>query len=192
MAGISLVGETKTLGEFMKVRFALVAAALLASGCSSIIEGTSQTLSFESNPPGADCSLTRHEEVIANVKTPGGILIKKTKYDIHVLCKKDGYQDATAFLHSDAAGATFGNIILGGGIGWAIDSASGADNKYTEHTTVTLIPVVETEGAAPVGAAVIPAGAVEERLERLKVLLDNSTITQAEYDKKRTDILSGI
>jgi len=177
----------------MKVRFALVAAALLASGCSSIIEGTTQTLSFDSNPPGADCSLTRHEEVIANVKTPGGVLIKKTKYDIDVLCKKDGYQDATAFLHSDAAGATFGNIILGGGIGWAIDSASGADNKYTEHTTVTLVPVVATEESATTGAAAATSmGTVEERLERLKGLLDNATITQAEYDKKRTDILSGI
>ena len=170
----------------------LLAGALALSGCSSIIEGTSQTLSFDSNPPGADCALTRNNETIGNVKTPGGILIKKTKYDIHVLCKKDGYQDATAFLHSDAAGATFGNIVLGGGIGWAIDSASGADNKYTEHTTVTLVPVVATDGAAATGTAAASSGTVEDRLQRIKVMLDNAAITQAEYDKKRSEILSGI
>jgi hypothetical protein len=173
----------------MKVQFALVAVALLASGCSSIIEGTSQTLSFDSNPSGADCALTRNNETIGNVRTPGGVLVKKTKYDIHVLCKKDGYQDATAFLHSDAAGATFGNIVLGGGIGWAVDSASGADNKYNDHTTVTLVPVVATDGSAATGAS---SGTVEERLQRIKVMLDNATITKAEYDKKRSDILSGL
>jgi len=32
------------------------------------------------------------------------------------------------------------NIILGGGIGWAIDSASGADNKYESPITITLVP----------------------------------------------------
>ena len=33
------------------------------------------------------------------------------------------------------------NIILGGGIGWAIDSASGADNKYTSPVNLTLVPL---------------------------------------------------
>lgn len=47
-----------------------------------------------------------------------------------------------------AAGATFGNIVLGGGIGWAIDSASGADNKYTSPVNITLVPVKD-ETPAP-------------------------------------------
>ena len=115
--------------------------ALMAARCSSIIEGTSQTLSFDSNPSAADCTLNRNGMVIGSVRTPGGLTVKKTKHDINLVCRKDGYQDATAFLKSDVAGATAGNIILGGGIGWAIDSASGADNKYNEHTTVTLVPL---------------------------------------------------
>ncbi len=97
---LKIVIDETILGEFMKARFVLLTAALLASGCSSIIEGTTQTLSFESNPSGADCGLTRNEESIGSVHTPGGILIKKTKYDIHVLCAKNGYQSATAFLKS--------------------------------------------------------------------------------------------
>ena len=31
-------------------------------------------------------------------------------------------------------------IILGGGIGWAIDSARGADNKYDSPINITLAP----------------------------------------------------
>lgn len=117
----------------------VVSGALISlSACSSIIEGTSQTISFNSNPPGANCILTRNGLAIGNVNTPGGIVVEKTKHNIQVVCRKDGYDDSIVMLKSDVAGATFGNIILGGGIGWAIDSASGADNKYLEVVNVNL------------------------------------------------------
>lgn len=120
------------------------------SGCSSIIEGTSQEILVSSNPSGADCEFVREGNVIARVvQTPGGVTIKKTKHDITLKCHKDGYQEATYLNHSGAAGATFGNIILGGGIGWAIDSASGADNKYDGVVNITLVP----NQAAPAPAA---------------------------------------
>lgn len=70
--------------------------------------------------------------------TPGSILVQKTKHDISVVCIKDGYQQATYFNKSGVAGATFGNIILGGGIGWIVDSASGSDNKYDSPVNLTL------------------------------------------------------
>jgi len=111
------------------------------SACSSIIEGTSQEIMVNTNPPGADCSLQRQGNSIAHIEpTPGAATIKKTKYDITVVCNKDGYQEATYLNHSGTAGATFGNIILGGGIGWAIDSAAGADNKYESPVNITLVP----------------------------------------------------
>jgi hypothetical protein len=63
------------------------------------------------------------EGVIGHVTgTPAAVTIRKTKYDITIKCNKAGYQEATYLNHSGAAGATFGNIILGGGIGWAVDS----------------------------------------------------------------------
>lgn len=115
-----------------------VAVVVLVTGCSSIIEGTTQTLSFNSNPAQANCILTRNGLTIGNVTTPGGIVVEKTKHNIQVVCAKDGYDDSTVMLKSGTAGATFGNIILGGGIGWAIDSASGADNKYDDVVNVYL------------------------------------------------------
>ena len=82
----------------------------------------------------------RDGKVIGSVKTPGGLVVKKTKDDIHVTCKEDGYQDSTGFLKSGIEGETWGNIILGGGIGWAVDSAAGADNEYPDHITITMVP----------------------------------------------------
>jgi hypothetical protein len=60
---------------------------------------------------------------------------------------KDGYQQTTYLNHSGVAGATFGNIVLGGGVGWAIDSASGADNKYESPVNMTLLPATAASPA---------------------------------------------
>ena len=79
--------------------------------------------------------------MIARVNpTPGAATIKKTKYDITILCDKDGFEQASYMNKSGAAGSTFGNIVAGGVIGWGIDSASGADNKYDSPVNVTLVP----------------------------------------------------
>jgi hypothetical protein len=123
--------------------FAGAAASLLTvAACASIIEGTNQTITLNTNPPGADCALTREAVVIGRIApTPGSVVIQKTKHDITITCAKEGYQEATYLNHSGAAGATFGNIVLGGGIGWAIDSASGADNKYDSPVNITLVPM---------------------------------------------------
>jgi hypothetical protein len=63
-------------------------------------------------------------------------------------CKLAGYQDASVNLESGYGVGTFGTIILGGGIGWAIDSATGADNKYPSTASVQFVPAGAAPGAA--------------------------------------------
>ena len=129
------------------VKLAVVAALVPLGACSSVIEGTSQEILVNTNPSGANCVFVREGNVIARVQeTPGGATIKKTKHDITVRCNKQGYMEGSYLNNSGAAGATFGNIILGGGIGWAIDSASGADNKYDGVVNMSLVPAT---GAVP-------------------------------------------
>jgi uncharacterized protein YceK len=124
-------------------KIALIIACIAMSGCASIISGTDQTISVNTVPPGASCKLLREGTVIGEVSnTPGGVVVEKTKHDITVECAKEGYLPATATLDSGIEGSTFGNIVLGGVIGWGIDSASGADNEYPEHVDVTLVPDV--------------------------------------------------
>lgn len=132
---------------FSKISAALILLISL-SACSSIIEGTSQEILVNTNPSGADCSLMREGVAIARVNpTPGAATIKKTKHDITIECTKSGYSDVAYLNHSDVAGATVGNVLLGGGIGWAIDSASGADNKYESPVNITLVPEVAVSSA---------------------------------------------
>ncbi len=137
-----------------KIILPLAAMALL-SACSTISDGTTQEIVINTNPEGANCALMREGVAVARVNpTPGAATVQKTKHDITVVCTKPGFQQATFMNKSGVAANTFGNIILGGGIGWAIDSATGADNKYASPVNVTLIP----EGAAPAPAAGEAAG----------------------------------
>lgn len=132
-----------------KIILPLAAMALL-SACSTISDGTTQEIVINTNPEGANCALMREGVAVARVNpTPGAATIQKTKHDITVVCTKSGFQQATFMNKSGVASNTFGNIILGGGIGWAIDSATGADNKYESPVNVTLIP----EGTAPAPVA---------------------------------------
>ena len=126
----------------MKRVILLGLAAMALAGCSTIVEGRSQRLSVNTNPAGASCDLNRHGEKLGTISpTPGSITVEKTKYAIMIECSKDGYQPASYVNHSDVDGATVGNIILGGGIGWAIDSATGSDNKYEPTVTINLAQV---------------------------------------------------
>lgn len=123
------------------MRYFLLSLVLLLPACASITEGRSQQITINTNPPNATCKLLRKEEVIGSIeKTPGGVFIQKSKDDIRIVCNKRGYQEATYINHSGVEGATFGNIILGGGIGWAIDSASGSDNHYESPVNISLVP----------------------------------------------------
>jgi len=147
-----------------RLSFAIIAAVTMAvlAACSSVVEGTSQEILVNTNPPGADCALMRQGVAIARVNpTPGATTIKKTKYDITIECTMANFHKSTYFNKSDAAGATFGNIIIGGGIGWAIDSASGADNKYTSPVNITMVPSSE-----PAPAPVTSREAVKEEQQQ--------------------------
>lgn len=123
----------------MKSSLLALLVVVLLPGCASIIEGRSQQIAINTNPAGASCDLTRKGLNIGHVSpTPGSTLIQKTKDDMIITCDKEGYQQATYMNKSGTAGATWGNIVLGGLIGWGIDSAAGADNKYDSPVNITL------------------------------------------------------
>ncbi len=82
-------------------------------------------------------------------KTPGVVKVDKTKHDIIMTCTLPGYQDANVNLESGYGAGTFGNIILGGVIGWGIDEATGAANKYPSTANVRFVPLGYSAPAAP-------------------------------------------
>jgi hypothetical protein len=121
-------------------------AGMAVGGCSSIVQGADQDIAINSNPPGASCILEREGQRIGELtSTPGSVNVSKTKHDITIICDKDGYQTATYINESGwesgsgAAGIAL-DVVLTLGISSAIDSATGADNKYESSVNITMIP----------------------------------------------------
>jgi hypothetical protein len=119
----------------------VVLFAVSLTGCASITTGTTQSVTINTNPSGATCTLSREGSTIAVVNpTPGSVTVGKAKGTISVICQKGGYQDTAGTIASEVQGMTFGNILLGGVIGVVVDAASGAMHKYQPMLSLLLIP----------------------------------------------------
>ncbi len=142
------------------------AAAVVLSGCATLLEGTSQEILITTNPAGATCTLEREGQTIATVNTtPGAALVKRRKHDITVRCKKDGFEEAVYVNDSGlASGAVAGNVaadlVLTAGLSSIVDSASGADNQYESTVNITMIPLAGRMMAPPVATTPVAPPAV--------------------------------
>ena len=113
----------------------------LLSNCATIVEGSDQTVTVLTEPPGAACILSRDDVTIGAANpTPATVSLEKSKDNIAIHCKKDGYFDGATAVASDFEAMTFGNILLGGIIGLAVDAASGATHEYPESVSIVLVP----------------------------------------------------
>lgn len=119
----------------------MIGLAFALGACATIVEGSDQTISISTAPTGATCTMARAGQTIGIVHaTPGVANIEKSKNDITVTCSMDDHQDAVRVLSSETQGMTFGNFLLGGGIGFAIDASSGAMHEYPPSVVMSLAP----------------------------------------------------
>jgi len=161
--------------------FAVIAMMAAVSGCASVMSGTSQTLTLDTIPSGADCSLSRKGLIIGRVNpTPGAVYVQRTHDDITVSCTKEGYQTGSFLNKSGLEAATFGNIILGGLVGVFVDAASGANNKYDEKVRIVLAPTAETERASAVPNGALAATA-EFRCPAAGTMIQNSAHGEVKF-----------
>ena len=123
----------------LAVVFALAGA--MASGCATVTTGPRQTLRVTTQPPGASCKITREATQLGVVDpTPGTVDIEKGSTGIWIACGKAGHLPASAEAAAQFQGMTFGNVLLGGLVGLAVDAASGAMFFYPDSVHVVLVP----------------------------------------------------
>ena len=150
-----------------RIKFAASVCALMGSmglgGCASVFEGTSQEIAVGTSPSGATCEFERDGKAIGTInKTPGSLVVRKSKYDITIKCNKPGYLEASYLNHSGLSTAVAANIVVDvlftAGIASIVDSANGADNKYQEAVNITLVEApAATAGSTPPAASADPA-----------------------------------
>jgi len=126
-----------------RARFAIILLSLLVSlsgGCASIIHGTGQDIPIASTPSGASVKV----DGVPAGRTPTTAHVKRGN-DHVVSIGKNGYETEDLSLTRHIGGAVFGNILVGGLIGWGVDAITGAQYNLRPNTiNVWLRPMADT------------------------------------------------
>jgi len=129
--------------------FALLSAL---SGCTLIMQGTSQSVTFTSNPEGATVSVAGQTGT-----TP--VTLELPKDDYQVAFKRAGYEDHAVDLKRKMSTWFIGSIAMGL-VASTIDLASGAWKEFeSTEINVTLQPLPDTVQELPVTISSQPPGA---------------------------------
>lgn len=137
--------------SFSRFATVVVLAGALVSGCASIIKGTTQTVSINSNVRGGT--------VIVNGKQVGttpynGPIERKSGTTVTV--SKEGYITKTITLTTEIESVFWGNIIIGGVVGSTTDLATGAMYYYAPATLQIDLDLDSSAPSAAPAAAPAP------------------------------------
>ena len=113
------------------------------SGCATITTGTDQGIKVvtEKDVIGASCTLVDSKGNRSFIpRTPGTTYMTRGNAPLVITCTKPGYKSTTLEIDEKVAGATMGNIILGGGIGIIFDASSGAAQRYPDKVVIWMEP----------------------------------------------------
>lgn len=125
-----------------KSLIALAAVAVSLTGCATVVSGTSQSLFIDTpHVEGASCKLADSKDGQWYLKdTPSSVTVSKGNGPMQITCNKAGYATTSVSVEEGFAGATLGNVILGGGIGIFVDAASGAAQRYPDKIVIWMKP----------------------------------------------------
>ncbi|MDJ0911424.1 MAG: PEGA domain-containing protein [Woeseiaceae bacterium] len=124
--------------------FAIILAALLATGCASITRGTTELFVIETTPSNTKVTLSNG----MYCTTPCSLKVPR-RGDFVVTIERPGYETVRTTVESGIDGegtaGMAGNVLFGGVIGAGIDASTGAMHSHQPNPLiVTLVPVGET------------------------------------------------
>lgn len=122
-------------------KFGLAALAALAlpclGGCATVINGTSQSYKFQTDPGGAKVATTSGVSCVSPCE-----MELKRRTDFRADVTREGYKPVYVLVQSRTGGAAVGNLLLGGLIGGVVDGANGASNHlYPNPLSLRMVEV---------------------------------------------------
>lgn len=131
-------------------RLSAILALSLATACSTMVNGTHQTIPVNSTPSGAnvrvDCGL-KPEAAAMKIVTPATVELRRKTQPCLLTLSKEGYEDASIMFARKVSGWVWGNLVFGGLIGWAIDGISGG--LFYKVPETVQVELKETRETAP-------------------------------------------
>ena len=162
---------------------------LFLLSCASTMSGNNQPVNISTNVSGAKCTLT-NEKGSWSVLTPGSAVVTNSRENLSVRCEKNGYQSAIVSVpskHKDSA--TWGNVVLGGGIGYIWDRKTGAAFIYPSTVSLTLTKE-ENSTNSNQSSEVKLSGSTVEQLKQLNDLYKAGVLTEEEFSKAKKKLLN--
>jgi hypothetical protein len=109
----------------------LAAAALLLGGCAAILEGQTQTMTFDVLPREAVCAAARNGHALGTVTAEAPtITLRKEEAPVLASCSAPGYRDQIVTIHPDLS--PLGVLTA------PVDYPAGTIFRYPERVVVTL------------------------------------------------------
>jgi hypothetical protein len=133
---------------------ACVSACLVVCGCASVVRGTTETVTVQSEPSDASIRTSLGHSC---PMSPCTFEVSR-KTELTAYAEKSGYKPGSIFIGTKFSGGgaagLAGNVVLGGVIGVGVDAATGATlDHYPNPATINLVPA-DSEGEST--KAVIP------------------------------------
>jgi hypothetical protein len=117
------------------MKLALVLLFLLPA-CATVMTGHTDYIELASEPTGAAYKTNGGLSGI----TPAGITVNE-KENVVVTFSKEGYQSTSIQIPSKMSAWVWGNIIIGGVIGFIIDVASDGMETHQDSAFANLVPI---------------------------------------------------
>ena len=133
---------------------AALAAALAVSGCASVVRGTTEKVSINSEPADAAIRTSLGHSCPASPCT----VEASRKEGFTAFAEKEGYKPGSLYIGTKMSGngaaGLAGNILVGGIIGVGVDAVTGATlDHFPNPALITLVPV---DAAGESTKAVVP------------------------------------
>ena len=125
----------------------LVGGTSLLNGCATLVSGDETNTQITTDPIGAECELVGDNYNVI-VTTPANVQLDSDVAPVTITCNADGHVEEITEIDTSMDGTTFGNILAGGLIGFAVDAASGAGYKFPETVDLVLVPTSFPDEAA--------------------------------------------
>lgn len=123
----------------------VAAIGLLAAGCATVTRGTTNNVTFNSEPTGAEVKTSLGH----TCTTPCTVEVSR-KSEFVAVFTKPGYKDAQAPVATRVAGAGAagfaGNVLVGGIVGMGVDAATGATYEHFPNPVFVTLEAAKTAG----------------------------------------------
>ncbi len=119
--------------------FTILIAALAVSGCATVIDGTQQTVSLDSNAENASCGISQNgKQIVAPAPVPASHLLPRVSGNLVVTCDAPGYETGIVGLAAGKNPKVF--LSMPGLIPGALaDTALGGADWYQDRAYVHLL-----------------------------------------------------